>query len=281
LFRATQVSALENLIKLFGTMPAGEVVAELLKSVVICSQGGMFTSEQLAPVISHVLRVETTMAVQTKTNDDKCASRAASPTELVAKVLQALQKHTESKIGDIVGQILWRQRKSEALQDPRFKKVAESVDWAVSGDPTVSKEMMDLVDAVFKEATAADGNRMNAREWHKIAKHIKANPILASRLRATDVDRLYYGETHSRGEASGTGINRREFRSLLVQLAFCMRVPPYMVLTAVGCHKQQPEAAGSSRPQSKARPSTPEDDDDGEPVYMRKTVSEKKRTGMF
>merc|ERR550537_830735 len=130
--------------------------------------------------------------------------------------------------------------------------------------------MIDLVDAVFKEATAADGHRMNAREWHKIAKHIKANPVLASRLKPTDVDRLYYGETHSRGEV-GTGINKREFRSLLVQLAFCMRVPPYMVLTAVGCHKQQPEAVGTSskRSQSKARPSTPpEEVDDGEALYM-------------
>merc|ERR1712039_255226 len=99
--------------------------------------------------------------------------------------------------------------------------------------------MLEQVDAVFREIVAAAGGagRMSAQQWRKVTKIVQANPVLNSRLRRTDADRLYYAETHNRGEAHSGGINRREFKSLLVQLAFCMGVPPFMVLLAVGSHK--------------------------------------------
>lgn len=229
-FRAAQAAAIEALAKSMGPMRStAEVVALLLKDVSLKSESFAHRVDAICASVASPPR----------------GTRAATPisaTEFISRVVQALHEESQVKVGDIVGQILWRHRKAEVLKDRRFKKVAESVEWAVADDLITSPEMVQLVEGVFRDMTAAEGGRMSAQVWRKTAKIIQENPVLNSRLRRTDADRLYYAETRSRGEANSGGINRREFKSLLVQLAFCMEVPPYMVLLAVGSHNGQVES---------------------------------------
>lgn len=252
--RAGQAAAIEALLRsLEPGKPPSEVVALLLKDLVLAGEGVMNA-------------VETICASAAPKSRDVAGAHSSAPTvgakELVARVVEVLQKQRKAKVGDIVGQILWRHRKADALQERRFKKIAESVEWAVAEDLNSMPELLELVDGVFKEYTVGEKGRMSCPQWRKIAKIIQANPVLNSRLKRTDIDRLYYAETHSRGGAQSSGVSRREFKSLLVQLAGCMGVPPYMVLLAVGSHNHQAEH------EHKAAQT------DEEPQYMCKRLSD-------
>jgi len=222
-FRVGQAAAIEALARsLSPSKSPADVVALLLKDVSL-------KSESVAGKVDAICASVASPARGTR-------ELTSSLMDLIAHVLQALHKESQVKVGDIVGQVLWRNRKAEALQDRRFKKIAENIEWAVVDCLKESPDIVQLLDGVFRDMTAAEGGKMSAQVWRKVAKIVQANPVLNSRLRRTDADRLYYGETHSRGEAHSGGINRREFKSLLVQLAFCMGVPPYMVILAVGSH---------------------------------------------
>lgn len=181
--------------------------------------------------------------------------------ELVARVVKVLQRQSGVELGDIMSQLLWRHRNAESLQDRRFKKVVEKVEWAVAEDPEAAPHMMELVDDVFRKHTAHSDGRMNSQMWRKVAVLIQANPVLSTRLRRCDVDRLYYGATHHKGQARNDGVSRRTFKSLLVQLASCMEVPPYMVMLAVGSHSEQGDLCAVNL-------------QDDEPQYMSKRLSD-------
>lgn len=222
-FRAAQAAALEALVMSLEPLrsPAA-VVALLLKDVSLAG-------ERVALAVDAISASATAPPRGPGTN----------ARELVAIVVRALQKQSQVEIGDIIGQILWRHRNAESLQDRRFKKVAEKIEWTVAEDPNAAPHMIELVDSVFRDLTATAEGRMTSQMWRKVAAMIQANPILNTRLRRSDIDRLYYGATHQRGQARSDGINRRTFKSLLVQLASCMDVPPYMVMLAVGSHNER------------------------------------------
>jgi len=255
-FRVEQAAAMEALVRSLDSKSAADVVALLLKDVSLRGES----------VVGSVGAICESAASPPRGTG---APSGFSAIELVALVVQAIQKESQVKVGDIVGQILWRHRKTEALQERRFKKIAENIEWAVADQLNDSPKLIEAVDGVFRKMTAADGGRMSTVVWRKVAKIIQANPVLNSRLRRTDADRLYYAETHNRGEANSGGITRREFKSLLVQLAFCMGVPPYMVLLAVGAHN---ECAAV-----KAEESVKAEELDEEPAFMCKTASFKAR----
>jgi len=263
-----QASAFDALVRSMESLKSpAEVVTLLLQDVVLCNEGGAFTPDLLAETIDRVLRADT--AALAVCDDFRMAppfrelhgvSAAVDTTELVAKVLKALEMHTGVSIGEIVGQILWRHRRVDVLQSRRFKKVAEDIEWSVTGDDSSKQDILQQVDAVFRELIAGEGSRMTSIHWRKVTRLIQANPILKTRMKATDADRLFYAETHQRGEAR-SGITRREFRSLLLHLASCMKVPPFMILLAVGCHNGHFEAGEVSQTLNL----------DAVPQYMRPT----------
>jgi len=241
-FRAAQSAAIEALVtSLEVSRSPGAVVAMLMKDVSLAG-------ERVALAVDAI-----------------CASAPHGPltsaSGLVAIVVRALQKQSQVEIGDIIGQILWRHRNADSLQDRRFKKVAEKIEWAVAEDPNAAPHMIELVDRVFHELTTTAEGRMTSQMWRKVAAFIQANPILNERLRRSDVDRLYYCATHHRGQARSDGISRRTFKSLLVQLASCMEVPPYMVMLAVGSHSERAECRAVNF-------------QDDQPQYMCKRLSD-------
>jgi len=244
-FREGQMAALEALVvSLELSRSPAAVVGLLLKDVSL-------SGERVAPAVDAI-----------------CASATLPPRgpvtntrELFATVVRALQKESQVEVGDIVAQILWRHRNAESLQDRRFKKVAEKIEWALAEDPSAAPHLIEQVDGVFRELTTAAKGRMTSQMWRKVVAIIKANPILNERLRRSDVDRLYYGATHHRGQARSDGISRRTFKSLLVQLASCMEVPPYMVMLAVGSHNERAGLGAA-------------DFSDDQPQYMCKRLSD-------
>jgi len=239
-FRAAQAAAMEALVaSLEVSRSPAAVVAILMRDVSLAGEHVAFAVDAI------------------------CASHGplTSARELAAIVVRALQKKSQVEVGDIIGQILWRHRNVDSLQDRRFKKVAEKIEWTVAEDPNAAPHMIELVDSLFNELTATAEGRMTSQMWRKVTAIIQANPILSERLRRSDVDRLYYGATHHRGQARSDGISRRTFKSLLVQLASCMKVPPYMVMLAVGSHRERAELRAVKF-------------QDDEPQYMCKRLSD-------
>jgi len=76
---------------------------------------------------------------------------------------------------------------------------------------------------------------MSVRHWRRVIELIEKNPVLCSRVKYRDVDRLFYAATHSNGKVTQR-ITCRQFKALLSELSESMGVSASFVFLAVGSH---------------------------------------------
>jgi len=212
-------------------------------------------AELLDLLTRHVLRNVGTKAF-TKEDTQRGASLVETENlEKVDAVLQAL-KHMASVVHmcfqEVVGQILWRHRRWDALKEKAHKDAAEDIAWTVMGgigeDPDVGSDVLNAVDAVFKKLSAESGHGgFGFRSWVKVGRFVNANPVLSRKVMQTDLDRLWYAKTHQMGfSAACATITKKDFRDLLMTWCEAMGVHPWMVFMSVGCHTLDVTASTSS-----------------------------------
>lgn len=144
----------------------------------------------------------------------------------VLQVLRTLVTSCDLAFSDVAGQILWRFRRSEPLQDARYVQAAESARWLLP-------DAVEMVDAVFRQCTESEGCRMRRSHWQKVAHLIMKNPVLRGRVHHGNLDRVFYSMTMRRADrAVGLG----DFKRMLLQLAETSQVHPWMIFNAVACH---------------------------------------------
>jgi len=167
---------------------------------------------------------------------------AQARSELLVLGLQTVSEMVGMPFVDVVGQLLWKNRKSECLQRKRYKDAVGDLNWAMSSqddDQAKRTEQLLDVDDAFKMFSAENG-RMNSRGWRQVARLVWSSPMLADRLNLSDVDRLWYAQTRtSASKEVRRDIDSNDFKELLLALAESMRVPPWMVFFPVGSFAHQ------------------------------------------
>jgi len=186
-----------------------------------------------------VLREEDALA-----DDEKPAKSAARKKQTAAskaRMLRALEEASQQLglgFSEVAGQILWRNRQSKSLQEARFQRIARDISWMGGPltDQGLAPDFVNGVEQLFQVWTAKQEG-VTFRWVRKAIELIEKNPILRSRVRRTDVDRLFYSlsqESRSKRTLSLSG-----FKEFLMQLAEVMEVHPLWVFMAVGCHAEE------------------------------------------
>uniref|UniRef100_A0A7S0FYS5 Uncharacterized protein n=1 Tax=Pyrodinium bahamense TaxID=73915 RepID=A0A7S0FYS5_9DINO len=150
-------------------------------------------------------------------------------------VLRALVERCGMPFTDLASQILWRNRKVKVLQRAPFRRLARDLSWLGRRDDECPLEP---VEEVFRCLTAKCGGRMAGRQWQKVLALIHRNPVLGSRVKLCDADRLFYGECHRGGQAN-RAINMSEFKELLFDLSESSGIHPCLIFISVGSHARR------------------------------------------
>lgn len=238
--RNRQLDALNALVT---SLDTGKASAELLWSMsrnVLTHLGTKaFTAEQ------------STLAFEATLDEKGLAESpplALERVELMVQALRILSVGAKMPFADVVGQVLWRSRRSECLlKTKKFKETAEDVSWMMPGSGGLDEHVKQAeklaqlqdVDDAFKMFSSENG-RMNSRGWRQVARLVWSSPALAGRLNLSDVDRLWYA--HTRPNLSREvlrDINCNDFKGLMLALAEAMEVHPWMVFFPVASYQRQ------------------------------------------
>lgn len=157
----------------------------------------------------------------------------AGTADLVLMVLRVLAPRYQMHFEEAAGQILYRHRKAESLQEHRHRRAVEDMRWMVPGNTRHRAEVHKALEETFESLSADRSGRLDSRQWHKVARFIQENASLKIPLRFTDCDFLFYTGTHHGGDVT-VGLTSPEFKSLLAELSEMLRVHPYQVFKAVG-----------------------------------------------
>eukprot|EP00931_Biecheleriopsis_adriatica_P120277 TRINITY_DN95393_c0_g1_i1.p1 TRINITY_DN95393_c0_g1~~TRINITY_DN95393_c0_g1_i1.p1 ORF type:complete len:526 (-),score=102.21 TRINITY_DN95393_c0_g1_i1:100-1644(-) len=175
-------------------------------------------------------------------SDVLTASKRPSSARLLVQVIRVLvARHGNLTFGDVAGQILFKHRRSAALQERKeYRRTAEDLSWILcphSSPHDTEHSVLDGVDGVFKILRVA--GEMRGRQWQRVVQLMLKNPVLESRIRLSDADRLFYEVTHRDTAQASHGLRMpKHFRELLVALAECAGIHPAFVFVAVGCHSE-------------------------------------------
>lgn len=172
----------------------------------------------------------------------------------VALVLRVLRQASEllgSSFSDVAGQVLWRNRRASVLQNPLHKAVVEDLSWAFSSSSSARDviEVSDFGEDIqnyFSSLTSGRQDRMFHQQWQQVVAVLTKNPVLKSRVKASEVEHIFFAAERKNTQNAG-GIRYKVFKRLLIQLAESTHVHPWMVILALGAHWRQ---------QSICRPST-------------------------
>ncbi|CAE8595065.1 unnamed protein product [Polarella glacialis] len=139
--------------------------------------------------------------------------------------------------GDILGQLLWKQRRSEPLQSGALKATVENPAWV---DLESNGANVGLTEEVFRALTAADGGRMSRVQWLGVVRMVQRNPLLRQRVRHGDADRLFHSITSRSKEKDEDRrtVSLDQFMTLLLMLVETTATHPWMIFLAVGCHAE-------------------------------------------
>uniref|UniRef100_A0A7S4RMS0 EF-hand domain-containing protein n=1 Tax=Alexandrium monilatum TaxID=311494 RepID=A0A7S4RMS0_9DINO len=147
----------------------------------------------------------------------------------VLGVLRALVEQCGASLGDVLGQILFRHRRAEPLQGSMHRATTEDASWIDGHD--------DLRE-VYRACTRKDHGRMRRSQWLKIVQLIQRNPVLRTKVRHADADRLFYSIT-TRNKDPNRTISINEFMQLLLMLIETSGLHPWMIFFSVGAHAKQ------------------------------------------
>lgn len=211
-------------------------------------------------MLRHVLRKDGTRAFEARVVESRAQEvmRRGSRTEgereddpllratsMVVRILRSLLEGTsDMTLTELVGQILWRHRRT--LKHSKHRRIAESTAWLE--DKSVPRDVVQMVNDVYRALTHEDGGEMRSKQWHRAVSLICNNPVISARVKHSDVDRLFYCETH-RGTTTTAhpSISAAEFRLLLLQLAEASGVHPITIFVACGCNAESLQQAAEEK----------------------------------
>lgn len=179
-------------------------------------------------------------------------TKGAGTVDLVMLVLRVLAPRYQMNFGEAVGQILYRHRKADVLQERRHRRALEDMRWMVPGNAKHRAEIHKALEETFETLSIDRNGVLDSRQWHRIARFIQEDPSLKSRLKFTDCDFLFYTGTHHGGDVT-VGLSSSEFKSLLAELADTMQVHPYQIFKAAGAFSEH--LANRNRSRSPTPPS--------------------------
>lgn len=175
---------------------------------------------------------------QIKRMSERHSNKLAWSTVVALNVACALSSDADVPISSILGQVLWKFRGVDGLRSrPDLLKVAESMSWL--GDTEGAMENLELVREAFAEITACEGGRMGFRQWVKVVNLLRRNPILQPRLRAGDVDRLFYDAVQVSRSPGVSTLGVGDFVRLMMRIAEVTKVHPSAVFVALVCHMDE------------------------------------------
>jgi len=166
----------------------------------------------------------------------------AATSLLLVRVVRALAKGSGVTFSSLASQLLWRNRRSKALQHPQFRRVVRDLAWLASSD----NDPREPVEEVFRFYCSSEGGRMRGRQWQKVVQLIWRNPVLQGHVKLCDADRLFYSQC-VRGKEAGREINVSEFKELLFELAESSGVNPSIIFISVGSHAKRLTAEADER----------------------------------
>lgn len=152
-----------------------------------------------------------------------------SLTERVLAVLSRLAEGSNLQLSDVLGQLLWKHRRSAALQAPRPRATIESIGWVNN------EALIRGAEDVFRVLAAGDNGRLRRGGWLKVVNLVQRNPVLRQRVHHGDADRLFHSMT-SRNKDENRTVSMAEFLQMLLQLVETTATHPWIVFLAIACH---------------------------------------------
>lgn len=160
---------------------------------------------------------------------------------IVLRVLHQAAEMLGSSFSDVAGQVLWRNRRAIVLQN--HQAVVDDLSWAFSssssaGDKAEVSDLSEDIRKYFSGLTSGRKGCMSHQEWLQVVALLTKNPILKSRVKASEVEHIFVAAQRKNAQKSG-GIRFKVFKKLLLQLAESIQVHPWIVVFALGAHAQQ------------------------------------------
>lgn len=210
--------------------PLGDLLCGVSRHVLTHLGTRAFTVEQRKLAMDKVLQQNGL------TEEPTVEEGAQERIEFVVQALRAVSEQSSMSFADVVGQVLWRNRRSDALQKKKHKDAVEDLSWVMPGgaDENDSQyEKLQVVDDVFSMLCGENG-RMNSKGWQKIVRLVGNSPVLAARMNLSDVDRLWYTCTRtSSSQEILRDVSLHDFKGLLLSLGETMKVHPWMLFLEV------------------------------------------------
>jgi hypothetical protein len=264
-WEAAQLEAFRTLV---GALDAGKSLDDLVTNItrhVLTHLGTRaFAADQRKSAIDAALTQQGLL------EEPALAAAADERVDLVVIALRTVCKESGVDFYDVVGQVLWRNRRSDALQKKQHKDTAEDLRWIMPGGTNNNDkqaEQLQIVDDVF-ESLCGENGRMTSKGWQQILRLVGQSPVLASRVNLSDADRLWYTQVRSNSSKDfQRDINLHDFKTLLLSLGESMKVHPWMVFLAVGSHGYS-RLSSSGRLSALSTPST-----DDKLLASRRSVS--------
>lgn len=230
-----------------------DLVDELLRGVVFTNGMQAFTGEALDRACELVLSKPSAAEGEQSTEDKPCkeilVDRAMQAVTILAPNWIAMQHHSsvpamsdyqEQKwlpqaLAQLVGQVLWRHRKSDALQG-EHRPVAESSKWVEDSAVAVDVDEESVVEKCRTVHTILSGGKkssLKVAQWRKVMELISTNSEFRSHVRRIDPSKLYYGE------CDGAGLSQKQFMLLLMKIADIMGIAhPVLIFKEVASHAE-------------------------------------------
>lgn len=228
-----QTAALAALVKsMWPSSSILDLVVTLVDGKVLSRQEGKALSKDLIAGL-----VATVSAEGIDNGESKLG--AAGAAGLVLRVIRLAAESTGMGFSDVLGQILWQNRRAKILQEPAYKVTVEDISWAAF-EPSSQELFSQPVEDVFRACTTSSDGRMKEKQWRMVVHLVEKNPLLRPLIRHTEVDRLFFAATHASGQRQ-KGISCRGFKRLLLQLAESLVVHPAILLLAVASHANKVE----------------------------------------
>jgi len=166
---------------------------------------------------------------------------AKCPTgKLLVQVLRVLCERCRVPFHEAAGQVLFRNRRADVLRKRKdLRQSSEDLSWIAAAADPADQAALGGVEGVFRAMCVRD--ELRSRQWQKVVQLMQRNPVLASRVRHSDADRLFYEVTHRDVEATHALTSVQKFKELLALLSEAAGVHPAVVFISVGCHGQHLE----------------------------------------
>jgi len=270
-----QMEAMQALIGDIGLgLPIGQLTLELLAPTMSRDGKQPFSKDLLSGTLTDVLEksmlVPKSMEGREHLRREEAAKLVDMMTDInsaganagyIIEVAQHLQHKTQVTTAETFGQCLWRHRERESLKRQPHCYIVEDLQWIE--DPGEAPAIVDMCTTVFRELTYDKGGQMSPSLWSKAIELMRGNPILRERCAKNDSDRFFYAEAmrevrkrsgkfDSSNDTGGFSIGLARFLGLLVDMSSFMKVHPFMVFLAVGCHAKILVAHRSEREASAA-----------------------------